>query len=201
MKIIDCAQGSPEWLEARCGVVTCSELKHILAKGDGKTRTTYMEKKAGEVITKRPMKACKNDDMERGNEQEAIAREFYEIERQYIVEPIGFVIDEDLRLGYSPDGFVGNDGLAEYKSRDVHVQIGILKRGKVPTENYAQLQGGLLVTGRAWIDYFSYCDAENMPNFLERVYPDADYQARIVAELKTFYEELDALVKKIRGFA
>jgi hypothetical protein len=40
----------------------------------------------------------------------------------------------------------------------------------VPAENMAQLQAGLLVSGREWIDYISYCGG--MPLWVKRVEPD-----------------------------
>ena len=36
MKIIDCAQGTPEWLTARAGIATASNFAAILSKGKGK---------------------------------------------------------------------------------------------------------------------------------------------------------------------
>jgi hypothetical protein len=35
-------QGSPEWLQARCGNATASEFASILAKGEGKMRAAYL---------------------------------------------------------------------------------------------------------------------------------------------------------------
>ena len=51
--------------------------------------------------------------------------------------------------------------------------------GTVPAENMAQLQTGLLVSGREWIDYVSWCGG--MPMYPIRVYPDEAWFAAIVA--------------------
>ena len=55
------------------------------------------------------------------------------------------------KLGYSPDGLVGDDGLIEVKSRRAKKQLQTILSGQVPAENMPQLQAGLLVSGRSWI--------------------------------------------------
>lgn len=42
VEIFNCEQGSDAWHEARRGIVTASNFSKILAKGEGKTRATYM---------------------------------------------------------------------------------------------------------------------------------------------------------------
>ena len=55
---------------------------------------------------------------------------------------------------------------------------------KVPADNMAQLQCGLLVSGRAWIDYVSYCGG--MPLWTKRVYPDQQWFDAITQAVRTF---------------
>ena len=44
MKIYtDIIQGTPEWHAVRCGKVTASRFSDVLAKGEGKTRLSYMK--------------------------------------------------------------------------------------------------------------------------------------------------------------
>jgi hypothetical protein len=55
--------------------------------------------------------------------------------------------DWGFRIGYSPDGLVGDDGLIEVKSRRQKKQLQTILADEVPAENMAQLQCGLLVSG------------------------------------------------------
>ena len=41
-----------------------------------------------------------------------------------------------------------------------------------------QIQCGLLVSGRAWCDYVSYC--AGMPLYVKRVYPDGEWMQAVV---------------------
>jgi hypothetical protein len=47
---------------------------------------------------------------------------------------------------------------------------------QVPEEYMLQIQTGLLVTGREWLDFVSYC--AGLPMFVKRVFPDAALSGR-----------------------
>ena len=48
----------------------------------------------------------------------------------------------------------------------------------MPVENMAQIQCGLLVSGREWCDYVSYC--AGMPLYIKRVHPSVQWADAIV---------------------
>jgi hypothetical protein len=128
-----------------------------------------------------------SDDMFRGQVEEPIAREVYS--KHYApVRETGFMVRDDwgFNLGYSPDGLVGDDGLIEIKSRLQKKHLATILADAVPLENMAQLQAGLLVSGRAWIDYVSFC--AGMPLWVKRVYPDQGWQDAIVQAVTSFEE-------------
>ena len=81
MQIIDCEQGAPEWYAARLGIPTASAFSTILSSNkeakDKKTRTEYMRKLAGEIITGELMESYSNVHMERGKSQEDEDRDLY----------------------------------------------------------------------------------------------------------------------------
>jgi hypothetical protein len=79
-EIIECEQNSPEWLRARMGIPTASAFSDVLAKGEGKTRRTYMLKLAGELITGEPMESFSNAHTERGHLLEEEARDLYTLQ-------------------------------------------------------------------------------------------------------------------------
>ena len=130
--------------------------------------------------------------MWRGVEDEPRARDAYR-EHRAPVDEMGFLVREvhGLRVGYSPDGLVGDDGLIEIKSRAPKTQVATVLAGEVPAENMAQLQCGLWVTGRAWIDYISY--AGGMALWVERVYPDPRWQKAILAVAREFEASVTAI--------
>ena len=90
------------------------------------------------------------------------------------------------RSATRPDGLVGDDGLIKCKSRLQKIHLQTILNDRVPDENMAQLQCGLLVSGRAWIDYVSYCGG--MPLWVKRVTPDLSWQAAILAAVEALEE-------------
>ena len=124
-------------------------------------------------------------DMERGMFDEPVALDVY-AEHYAPVEACGFMIRtwDGNRLGYSPDGLVGDDGLVEVKSRRGKKQVETVIAGQVPAENMAQIQAGLLVSGRAWLDYISY--AAGMHLWTVRIYPDPLWFDAITAAVEQF---------------
>lgn len=64
--------------------------------------------------------------------------------------------------------------------------------GQVPAEYMAQIQTGLMVTGRAWLDFISY--SAGLPMFVSRVFPDPEYQAAITEAAIEFDEAVEAII-------
>lgn len=183
-------QGSDEWLEARRGIVTASVVGQLItaktikpANNDySRTLTTLL---AAERITGWSEPVYVNNDMMRGTLDEPVARGIY-AEHFAPVEETGFMVLErdGWRLGYSPDGLVGDDGLIEVKSRRPKAQVTTVLADAVPLSNMAQLQAGLLVSGRQWIDYVSF--AGGLPLYVKRVHPDPRWFDAITEAVETF---------------
>ena len=103
-------------------------------------------------------------------------------------DDLGFI------LGYSPDGLVGDDGQIECKSRKQKYQLETIDSDAVPDEYTIQLQAGLLVSGRKWVDFISYCGG--MPMFVKRVYPDIEVQEAIKTSAKAFNAKMQKIVSE-----
>jgi predicted phage-related endonuclease len=191
MIILDVEQGSQEWLEARAGVITCSELSTIFAKGKGevfgKIAITYMYELIGEQITGEPKPSFSNAHTERGHEDETVAIELYEMQTLTTVTKCGFIKAD--KIGYSPDGLVGGDGLIECKSRLPKFQAELIYTQEMPQEHIWQCHGGLYASGRKWIDYVSYCSG--MPMFVKRVHRDEEIMRQIDERVDLFLTELE----------
>lgn len=200
MNLIDCEQGSDDWLRARMGIVTASEFKTIIGvKKDAKekiTRDTYMRKLAGEILTGEPMPSYSNADMDRGKVQEDEARDLYALMTGIDPQRVGFIRNGD--AGCSPDSLIGTDGGLEIKCALAHVQIERLLRGEFPAEHRAQVQGNIWLAERKWWDFASYCP--KLPLFVTRVYRDDGYIATLSGAVDAFNEELAAMVASIRGW-
>lgn len=195
VEIIECEQGSPEWHAARCGIVTASRLKDVMAEGDGKMRSKYMRELASERMRGWVEDGYSNAHMERGHEQEDEARRSFAFEHAITPIRVGFI--KNGRVGCSPDSLIGDDGGLEIKTALGHIQIERLKSGKLPSEHKAQVQGSLWITGRKWWSFVSY--SPDLPLMHDRVERDEAYIARIAAAVDAFNTELDALVASLDG--
>lgn len=192
MQILNCEQGSEEWLQARAGLITCSELKSVFSKSTGKNpfgqaAITYMYELIGEQITGEPKENFSGVHTERGHVHEPVAIELYELQHEVTVEPCGFIIGD--KIGYSPDGLIGSDGLTEIKSKLPKFQAQILYEREIPSEHYMQCMGGLWTAEREWIDFISYCPS--MPIFIKRLYRDEKVIQEIADRVDLFLNELE----------
>lgn len=199
MEIFNCEQGTPEWFAARAGIPTASMFGTVLAKGEGKTRLSYMIKLAGEIISGQPMESFSNEHTERGNEEESIARDLYAFQTGVQYERVGFI--RDGRSGASPDCLIGDDGGAEIKSRLVHIQTELFAKGELPSAVKPQIQGLMWKSRRRWWDYVSYCSKMPAPYrlFILRVSRDESYIQKLATEIDRFNADLDAMVAQIRA--
>jgi hypothetical protein len=195
----DIEQGSPEWHLIRAGMPTASMFQDVIRKpgargGIPKTRTTYLYKLAGEIITGVPMDTYSNHHMERGKAREEEARNFYAMIKNVEPEQIGFIKADN--CGASPDSLVGDEGLLEIKDALPHIQIERLLAGTLPKEHEPQVQGQLMCSQRRWCDFMSHC--RGMPPLIVRVPRNEAYIAALRIDVNTFVKELNQLVEKIR---
>lgn len=148
---------------------------------------------AAERITGHTDPTWMSSDMWRGVEDEPVARDVY-AQHYAPVSTVGFMVRDDwgFPIGYSPDGLVSDDGLLEIKSRRQKTQLGTVLDGSIPAENMAQLQCGLLVSGRAWIDYVSYCGGMRL--WRKRILPDPRWFDAIIAAVSRFEETAARMV-------
>ena len=135
-----------------------------------------------------------SEDMFRGILDEPRARDRYS-ECYAPVTQVGFMTYEEpgLKLGFSPDGLVGDEGLVEIKSRRPKKQVSTIISGHPPAETMPQIQCGLLVSGRKWLDYISF--AGGMPMWVHRVYPDQRWFDAIIAAGRTFESNAAEMIR------
>ena len=170
-------QGSDDWLQARCGIVTASTMRNLVTSAgkvaDNDTSRGFIRQLATERIIGVPEYTYPTRPMQRGNLLEPHARELY-AEHYAPVEEVGFIrLDTDeYSLGYSPDGVIGHDGLLEIKSPGPKEHLRTILADAVPSVYVWQVQVGLYVTGRSWLDFISYCPGADL--YVKRVRPDKE---------------------------
>ncbi len=195
----DLVQGSTEWHEARLGLLTASEMKLIITPtlkvaSNDKERSHLYELLA-QRVTGYVEPSYVSDAMLRGKEDEIDAVALYNKTRAQTVA-CGFITNDafGFEIGYSPDALVGNDGQIEVKSRAQKFQAQTIIEGVVPDDYMIQLQTGLLVTERKYVDFVSYCGG--MPMVTMRVYPDDTIQDAIITAASAFEDRLRAVMRK-----
>lgn len=197
----DVVQGSDQWHNLRCGILTASEMSLILTPtlklaDNEKTRSHFYDLMA-QRITRYVEPQYISDDMLRGKEEEFYAREEYIQRTGNEVATIGFMELRSgitSRLGYSPDGLVGDEGLIECKSRRNRFQVETFLTNEIPFSWYVQMQTGLFISGRDWCDYVSY--SGGMPTYIQRVYPETKYQEAIEQAWHTFENKMQDMMEK-----
>lgn len=160
-KFYDVEQNTDEWLQLRAGKLTSSNLGKVMAnygKAFGEPAKKLAASIAVQQITGEPESGgYSNEHMQRGHEQEPLARMLYENETFCDVENGGF-FDSDF-IGCSPDGMVSDDGVIEIKSVLSNVHFANIKRGGLDPAYKWQCIGNLKFTGRDWLDFISYCQS------------------------------------------
>lgn len=202
VEVIDCEQRTEAWYLARLGRPTASQFSAVMAsgrKGDPESvmRRAYLYKLASEVITGRPSEdGWRGAAMERGIAEEDGLRRDYEMLADADVTRVGFMVNG--RVGCSPDGLVGDDGMLEIKSERQDLLLDRHLNGGSPI-NMAQLQGALMVAEREWID--QAIGSPGMRLWRRRIRRDEAFISRLRLGLSVFIEELDELVEKYRRLA
>jgi hypothetical protein len=188
-------QGSGDWITRRCGMLTASEVKHIITPtlkvADNDKSRQHLYELLAQRITSYVEPQYIGDAMLRGQQDEIWARELY-AEKYAPVTECAFVTNDKLgfTLGYSPDGLVGDDGLIEVKSRCQKYQVQTIIEGVMPAEYSLQVQFGLLVSERKWCDFISY--SSGLPMFVTRVMPDPVVAKALVDAAIGFHVAMEA---------
>ena len=173
----DIEQNSDIWYGMRGGRLTSSNLGKVMANmGEpfGDPAKKYAVQIAIEQITGKPISSSySNSHMERGTEQEPLARMLYEEETFSTVSNGGFFCSDD--IGCSPDGLVFDDGAIEIKCVIESVHYANVKRQNVDPAYKWQCVGNMKFTGRDWLDFVSYCSTypDDKQLYTYRLHKDA----------------------------
>lgn len=207
MQVINCVQGSPEWHQSRCATITASNFSdccEMLKNGSYSAKAKqYAFKLAVERISGSLLEEDKFEtwEMRRGRELEPEARYAHELKIGEMVEQTGIAKTDDNLFGASVDGFIGEDGCAEYKCFVSPTSLmPILLDGDISDCQY-QIQGQLWITGRKWCDFCLYCPAlkpigKHLTVF--RVARDEEFIAKMEISLLRFNDLVNEYEQKLR---
>ena len=175
MRLIECEQGSDEWISARLGIPSASMFgKIITTQGKWSTQAdAYINQLVAEKLTGEQTYVYQNEHMARGTELEPEARAMYEFIKEVEVNEVGFCLHDTLDAGCSPDGLIAEDGGLEIKCPAPATHVEYLKAGVLPSKYKQQVMGCLWITGREWWDFVSY--HPTMKTLIVRVERDEEY--------------------------
>jgi len=196
----DIIQGSPEWHNEKLGKVSASNINKIITATGGKSiqRDGYMNRLAAEIITGRKAKSFKSDAMNVGNERENESRSNFEFHTDLEVEQVGIIYKNDKKLFLcSPDGIIkGKKQGTEFKNPEDHTQIKRLRKNKLPTEYFVQVQSSLYITGFECWHFFSY--VPDMKPLHIIVEPNKIFHNKLKIALNIFCKELAEITERLK---
>lgn len=155
-----CEQGSNAWHELRCGRITASRFKDMMA---GKSTATYkklINVCAAEIVSEIVEESYTNDTMQRGIDLEPEAADAFSECFELDLGEVGFVTNDDYWpefFGVSPDRLVlGVNELVEIKCPLMNTHVEYLKAKKLPSVYKYQVHGQMLITGAEAVHFFCY---------------------------------------------
>lgn len=209
MRVLECEQGSPEWIEARRSRPTSSQLKKIITPGGNLSASydAYMNQLLAEYIDPtRVIQRFRSKHIERGKRLEPMARDRYEnLTGNEVHEVGGIFLDDDRDTLCSPDGLMLaiRKGL-EIKCPDLNTHIGYLRESwknpsYCPEEYVIQCQSGLAYSDLETWDFMSFHPLA--PSLITTVARDEKVIKRIRAGVRAFSDELNELKIKLDGLS
>lgn len=197
-------QGSEEWHNLRCGLLTASEIKLILTTKTLKYSTSDKAKlHAYEIAAQRISNYVEpqyiNDAMLRGHEDEIKARMLYN-DKYMPVEEVGFITNNKwgFTLGFSPDGLTRDkkSGI-EIKSRIQKHHVKTVSSNEMPDDFMLQVQAGMLIAELEFIDYISYSGGLHM--FVKPIEPNLEVQEAIVEACHEFENTVSEIIDNYKN--
>lgn len=197
-------QGTPEWIHARCGLVTASRINDVLAKiktGEAETRRKYRRQVVAERLTGKPQETLTNAAMQWGTENEPFARAAYELQSGFMVDQVGLIRHPEIVFaGASPDGLINDDGLVEIKCPNTATHLDYALAGVPPSEYQNQMLWQMECTGRQWCDFVSFDPRlpEEMRLFVVRFERDQKLIDAMKEEIIKFLNEVEETINQLK---
>ena len=187
-------QGSDEWLAARCGILTASEMKLIITPtlkiADNDKSRSHLWELLAQRITGYVEPRYVSDDMLRGQSDEVEAKILYNAHYAPLRD-VGFITNDKwgFKIGCSPDALLISDNAGlECKSRRQKFQVQTIVEMEMPEEYAIQVQTCMLVSEKPSWDFVTY--SGGLPMLTLTVLPDLVMQEAIVTAATAFEKKL-----------
>ena len=184
-------QRTPEWFNARKGMITGSVAGAIMGLSPHMTPDDVMRRMVREYHGAE-QEFQGNTATEYGTHHEPGAMVEYTMETGRLIEDCGFIVHPEYQwLGASPDGFIGADGLVEIKCPYGQAKKNPPEFKTLDEQPHYELQClvELSCTGRAWLDFYQWAPHGTA---LERVYfvdHRHYFEREIIPALHDFYQQ------------
>lgn len=219
-------QRTEEWRAQRAGKLTASRFADAIAFTGGdpddvyksgpkkgmpkprkstEARNKYMRETVFERLAATARHEVGGKATQWGEDVESFAKEAVELETGYLIVPGQFVTHPGYPfIGASPDGLIEADGGYESKCpMDEAVHINTLLNG-MPDDHIAQVQGGMLVTGRKWWLFASYDPrmCADLRLYTQRIERDDSYiNGTLLPGLLQFEAEVQDMIRRLQARA
>jgi len=196
----DFQQGSLEWDQMRCGKVTMSRAKDLVAsRGKGVGRKSYILQCVAEALSGQSADGFTSYDMERGTFMEPHALQAFSNHTGHKLDTVGFVQNHHDLIGCSPDALIGDNAGVEVKSPKPYQHLRNCFESGV-NDYYAQIQGNMWVCERDYFFFVSFCpDVEQYPLHVELVERDEEFIGRLAESAIDAAEEVAGMVARIKA--
>ena len=196
-------QGTPEWLQSRCGMLTASRYADSLPGSKGaeteKRKNLKLELLA-ERFTGKPTEFFVNNAMRWGTDNEPLARQTYMEFTGNHVEQVGLALSTEIEFfGASVDGLVEDPdaglGNLEIKCPTSQTFFKWVIEGVVPEQHKPQMLAQMAVTGRKWCDFVAF-DCRFPPEqdlFIRRFVPHPQEIEDVKKAARQFLQEVAAM--------
>ena len=184
-------QRSEEWFKARKGMITGSQAGAIMGLSPFMTPDDVMRRMVREYHGAES-EFQGNVATEYGTHHEPGAMVEYTMETGNVIEDCGFIVHpEYLWLGASPDGLIGEDGVAEIKCPYGQANKNPPKFKTLDEQPHYKIQClvEMSCTGRAWLDFYQWAQHGTA---LERIeFADHRYyfETEVTPVLYEFYQQ------------
>ena len=204
MNPIDLKQGSAAWLAERTGKCTGSRVKDALSFGKAGEPSAARHKYAVELICERLTTQSSHhfvtEAMAWGQEMEKLARAAYEERTNNEVDLVGIALHPLIKnFAASPDGFLGSDGIVEFKCPMTATHVRWMLEGVVPREHVPQLYAEMSCSKRRYVDFVSF--DPRLPARFQLFIKRLDYADEPVELMENgvvlFLSETDELMKRM----
>lgn len=205
-------QYSEEWFTQRLGKITSSGLSALMTEPKSKSdllsegAKTYLKTKLTEKLTG-SRKEFQSEATSHGLMLENEALSYYSFITGNKVGECGYMEKITGVYGGTPDGFVNQDGIVQIKCPFNflnHVENGLIKDietfKRKHKDYYWQCQSDILVSGRDFCDFASYC--RDMPGdlrmFIFRIEPNLDDMALMLEKIEIGVNYMTKIEEELR---